>query len=107
MNENADVIQKDADAPTPDVTRLLQVLEAQAAALNKSAGPNKGLRGASFRYGSLIAIVVFALGSVAIMEWMISQLPKPTPMPAPSFSLLHDGKPSSSPVPQQKKAQAN
>ena len=67
----------------PEAAQLLKMLESQTAAQRgrrQMAAP-AGLRSDAFRYGSLIAIVVFGLGSIGLMEWFLSQLPKP-PHPA-------------------------
>jgi len=83
-DESAHPSKPDSETPTPEVAQLLKMVDLQAAALRqRHAGPPKALQGASFRYGSLVLIVVFALGSIAAMEWMLSQLPKPMHSSAP------------------------
>jgi hypothetical protein len=78
MDENAHPTKQNPEPPTPEVDELVRLLEIQAAAQrNRRGATPKGLQGVSFRLGSLIVIVVFALGSIGVMEWMISQLPKP------------------------------
>ena len=78
MDESANPTSPDPEPPTPEVVQLLKLLEIQSATRRGQLAERPGLlRGASFKYGSLIAIVVFALASVAIMEWMVSQLPRP------------------------------
>jgi hypothetical protein len=76
--ENGQPTKPEADSPTPEVAQLLKLLEAQSAMLRTRApGMPTAFQGASFRYGSLVAIMVFALGSVGVMEWMVSSLPRP------------------------------
>ena len=86
-------MEKDGDpnSPTPptpevDAERLLKALEIQMAA--KRARPeavSSDYNLVSFRYWSLIVIVVGTLVSVAIMEYFVSQLPRPRhAQPAPS-----------------------
>lgn len=78
MDESAHPTQPELEPPTPEIAQLLKVLDLEAAAQRERRGALPPvLKGASFRYGSLIAIVVFTFGSIAMMEWMISQLPKP------------------------------
>ena len=85
MDENDDPSKAVAESPTPEVAQLLRLLEMQSAAQReKRAALPKSFQGGTFRYGSLVVIVVFALGSIAIMEWVISQLPKPTAPLAPA-----------------------
>ena len=77
MHESDDSTKPDAAPPTPEVAQLLKIIEMQTAAQRERlAAMPKAYRSNSFRYGSLIAIVVFAIGSVGAMEWIISQLPK-------------------------------
>ena len=79
MDESAHANKPGSETPTPEVAQLLKTLDLQAAALRqRREKPGKSLQGDSFRYGSLILIVIFAIGSVLAMEWMVSQLPKPT-----------------------------
>ena len=78
MDDSAHRNKPDSETPTPEVAQLLKMLDLQTTGLRQSrAKLHKTLQGDSFRYGSLVLIVVFALGSVAVMEWMLSQLPKP------------------------------
>ncbi len=76
------------EPPTPEVAQLLKIIEIQVAAERaRRKGPPAALQGASFRYGSLIIIVVFTFGSLGLLEWFLSQLPKQarsiaTPPPA-------------------------
>jgi len=85
MDESA---QRPTATPAPsqaDAAQLLKMLDVQAAALRgRQEGGLRALQGNGFRYGSLIAIIVFVIGSVAAMEWMISQLPKPEHGPGPA-----------------------
>jgi hypothetical protein len=77
MDESDDTNKPEPAPPTPEVAQLLKLIEMQTAAQrDRLAAMPRAYRSNSFRYGSLIVIVVFALGSVAAMEWMISQLPK-------------------------------
>jgi hypothetical protein len=91
MDESAHPSKPDPETPTPEVAQLLKLLDLQSAARRGPRGlAPKGIQGDCFRYGSLIAIVIFALASVWVMEWMVCQLPKPkaavhtssTPLPA-------------------------
>ncbi|HEX4083951.1 MAG TPA: hypothetical protein VHY22_03490 [Chthoniobacteraceae bacterium] len=67
-----------AESPTPEVAQLLRLLELQTSARRgKRTGAPRSLQGGAFRYGSLVVIVVFAVGAIGMMEWMVSQLPKP------------------------------
>jgi hypothetical protein len=78
MDESAHANKPDPEPPTPEVAQLLKLIELQTAAQrSRHAGRPTIFEGVSFRYGSLIVIVVFALGSVGIMEWVLSQLPRP------------------------------
>jgi hypothetical protein len=76
MDESA---QSNPTPATPEAAQLLKMLDLQTAARRGQATPGlpKALQGASFRYGSLVLIVIFTLGSVGMMEWFVSQLPKP------------------------------
>jgi hypothetical protein len=94
MDERPDPSKPAPEEPTPEVAQLLRLIELQTAAQReRRSGAPKPLQGVSFRYGSLVVIIVFALGSVGLMEWVLSQLPKP-PQPAasvaPAFSVLRD-----------------
>ena len=77
MDEN-DGSKLPAEEPTPEVARLLKILEMQRAAHRE-----RGLRTPSamqtpaFRYGVLIAIGVFAFGSLGVLEWVLSQIERP------------------------------
>jgi hypothetical protein len=66
------------EPPTPEVAELLRLLEVQAAARRERrvAAPSPFGTG-SFRYGSLIIIVLFAFGSLGLLEWLLSQMPRP------------------------------
>jgi len=112
MDENPDPTKPEAEEPTPEVARLLKLIELQTAAI-RSRGEQggrgsvlpKAFRGVSFRYGSLILIVVFAFGSVAVMEWLVSQIPRPAHSSAavpPSLSTPGAKTGNPSPVPQEK-----
>ncbi len=105
MDESAHRNKPEPGTPTPEVAQLLKMLDIQTAALRKDRATRepkrleglKALQGDSFRYGSLILIVVFALGSVAAMEWMLSKLPKPVEgnaKPAASVQGAGNGKPA-------------
>ena len=87
-------------AVAPEVAQLLKLLELQAAAArsDRRAAMPRVFQGVSFRYGSLIVIVLFAFGSVGLMEWMLSQLPRPahstgTALPSISGSAARTGIP--------------
>jgi len=69
------------EAPAPEVAQLLKMLELQTAAARRErrSAAAGGLQGTPFRYGSLAAILLFAFGSVGLMEWFVSQLPRPVP----------------------------
>jgi hypothetical protein len=78
MEENADPNKPPAEPPTPEVAQLLKMLEFQANARRQRHAPAPSpFQTDSFRYGILIAIVVFALGSLGVLEWLLSQIPKP------------------------------
>ena len=78
MDESTHHSKPNPELPAPDVAQLLKLLDLQAAAQRDRRHALSGaFQGVSFRYGSLILIVVFALGSVAFMEWFVSQFPKP------------------------------
>jgi len=78
MDESAHRSKPDPEPPAPDLAQLLKLLELQTAARRdrRHALP-RALQGDCFRYGSLILITIFAMGSVVFMEWFISQFPKP------------------------------
>ena len=83
MEENPDPNKPPAGPPTPDVAQLLKILDIQASARRQRRVPaQSALHAPAFRYGILIAIVVFAFGSLGILEWFLSQLPKPSHPPA-------------------------
>lgn len=78
MDESAHRNKPDPESPTPEAAQLLKLLEAQAAARRERPAPLPiPLQGISFRYGSLVVIVVFCLGAVWAMEWFLAQLPRP------------------------------
>jgi len=78
MDEKADPTRPTLEQPTPEVAQLLRLLELQSAA-RRERQPlvPKSFHGATFRWGSLIAIIIFAIGSIVVMEWMLAQLPRP------------------------------
>jgi hypothetical protein len=92
MDESANATRPGPETPTPQinqlnqvdqVAQLLRLIELQAAAeRNRRPLMPVSLRGVSFRWGSLIAIIIFAIGSVIVMEWMLSQIPRPPAHPA-------------------------
>ena len=87
MDESANATRPGPETPTPQlnqlnqvdqVAQLLRLIELQAAEeRNRQPLMPLSLRGVSFRWGSLIAIIIFAIGSVTVMEWMVSQIPRP------------------------------
>jgi hypothetical protein len=78
MEENADPNKPPLEPPTPEVAQLLKMLDLQASARRQRRAPApSAFQTDSFRYGILIAIVVFALGSLGALEWLLSQMPKP------------------------------
>ena len=83
MDEDAHPNKPPAEPPTPEVAELLRMLEIQAAARRVRHAPAASRFGTgSFRYGSLIIIVLFAFGSMGLLEWLLSQMPKPARPPA-------------------------
>jgi len=76
MEENDKPIKPDGEEPTPDVARLMKILEMQSAA-HRVRGERSAFQAPGFKYGVLLAIVIFALGSLGILEWFLSQLPRP------------------------------
>jgi hypothetical protein len=76
--EEKDANKPHAEEPTPEVARLLRILEMQSAARRDRGvqGPS-GLQTPAFRYGVLIAIAVFGFGSLGVLEWVLSQFPRP------------------------------
>jgi hypothetical protein len=86
MEENAEPNKQPTEPPTPDVAQLLKMLDIQASARRQHRVPAKAaFQTPSIRYGILIAIVVFAFGSLGMLEWFLSQLPKPS-HPTPPIS---------------------
>ena len=78
MDESDHTTKPAEQPPTPEVAQLLKIIELQTQAQrDRLAAMPQAYRGSSFRYGSLIAIVIFAVGSIGAMEYVISQLPKP------------------------------
>lgn len=78
MDESAHPNKPSDEPPTPEVAELLRMLEIQAAARRDRRVPAPRLVGTgTFRYGSLIIIVIFAVGSLGLLEWLLSQMPKP------------------------------
>ena len=78
MDESAHPTKPTPATQTPEVEQLLRLIELQTAAQReRRLGVPSALQGASFRWGSLIGIIIFAIGSVVMMEWMVSQMPKP------------------------------
>jgi len=94
MDESDHANKPPGEPPTPEVAELLRSLELQAAARRERrvAAPSRFGTG-SFRYGSLIIIVLFALGSLGLLEWLLSQIPRPAhPMgTAPAAALAAPG----------------
>ena len=93
MDESAHPNKPPVEPPTPEVDQLLKMLEVQAAlrrgGRERGAAAGSGFQTPTFRYGSLIAIAVFTFGSLGLLEWLLSQMPKPahsagTLVPAPS-----------------------
>jgi len=88
MDESDHANKPPGEPPTPEVAELLRMLENQAAARRERRLPAPSRFGTgTFRYGSLIVIVLFAFGSLGLLEWVLSQIPKParaagTAMPA-------------------------
>lgn len=77
MDENSEPTKPSAETPTTEVAQLMKILDAQRGIrLEHSEGQGMP-RGDAFRYGSLVVIVVFAFGSVMVMDWMVTQLPRP------------------------------
>jgi hypothetical protein len=87
MEENDDLNKPPEEPPTPDVARLLKILDLQAA--QRPRREPSAMQAPAFRYGILIAIVVFAFGSLGILEWLLSQIPRPAHPPAASPSPAH------------------
>ncbi len=69
------------------------MLDAQASARREARAPAASpFRTDGFRYGILIAIVVFAFGSLGILEWLLSQLPRPAhPASTPAAQAMPAG----------------
>jgi len=76
MEENDDPSKPPTEPPTPEVAKLLKILDIQAAAHRKPHPPG-AFQAPAFRYGILIAIIAFTFGSLGLLEWFLSQLPKP------------------------------
>jgi hypothetical protein len=92
MEENADPNKPHSEPPTPDVAQLLKILDIQASARRERRGAaQSALQTPAFRYGVLIAIVVFAFGSLGILEWFLSQLPRPSHL-GPSISTVQESR---------------
>jgi hypothetical protein len=87
MEENDDPNKPPAEPPTPDVAHLLKILDLQAA--QRPRRQPTSFQAPAFRYGALIAIVVFAFASLGFLEWFLSQLPKPPHPAAPSPTPAH------------------
>jgi hypothetical protein len=78
MDESAHPNQPSGETPTPEVAHLLKMLELEAAMRRERRGSSASmLQTSSFKYGSLIAIAIFAFGSLGLLEWFLSQMPKP------------------------------
>jgi len=77
MDENDKANNPDEETPAPEVAQLLKILELQSAARQRRGAPANPLQSSSFRYGSLVAITIFAFGSLGMLEWFLSSLPKP------------------------------
>jgi hypothetical protein len=78
MDESAHSNKPPVEPPTTEVDQLLKLLDLQAAAWRGRRAPaHSPFQSPSFRYGSLIAITIFAFASLAVMEWLLSQMPKP------------------------------
>jgi hypothetical protein len=77
MEENDKPNNPTEETPAPEVAQLLKILELQSAARQRSPARVNLLQGDSFRYGSLVVIVVFTFGSLGLLEWFLSSLPKP------------------------------
>lgn len=77
MDERAERTKPLGAQPAPDMEQLLRMLEAQRTAGKGKAGAAAGFRHPMVRYGALAGIVVFALGSVGLMEMFLSQIQRP------------------------------
>ena len=77
MEENDEGNNPTEERPTPEVAQLLKILELQSAGRQRPHARANPLQASSFRYGSLVVIVVFAFGSLGLLEWFLSSLPKP------------------------------
>jgi len=71
-----DATKPPAEEPTPDVAKLLKILELQSAAQRAKRAPS-AFQAPGFRYGILVAIVIFTFASLGLLEWFLSQLPRP------------------------------
>jgi hypothetical protein len=84
MDESAEPNKPPGEPPAPEVAALLKMLEREAAARRERRMPGGApLQGNAFRYGVLIAIVVFAFGSLGMLEWLLSEMPRPVQKAAP------------------------
>ena len=78
MDESPDPNKPQPGPPAPDVDQLLKMLSAQTAARRERRLPApRALQTPSFRYGVLIAIVVFTFGSLGLLDWLLSEIPRP------------------------------
>jgi hypothetical protein len=78
MDESAHLNKPQVEPTTPEMAQLLKLLEAQTEALRLRQGARRGVRDkSSFRYGGLIAIAIFGFGSLGMLQWFLSQIPKP------------------------------
>jgi len=78
MDESAHPNKPDPEPPTPEVDQLLKMIELQTEAHRvRRGGAPAPFQSVSFRWGSIVVVVIFALGSIGVMEWILSQLPKP------------------------------
>jgi hypothetical protein len=103
MDENDEPNKPTEETPTPEVAQLLKILELQSAARQRRAAPTNPLQSTSFRYGSLVIITVFAFGSLGILEWFLSALPKPArqitgPPALPAAQIVKTGSAAPAPV---------
>jgi hypothetical protein len=88
MDENEDANKPKLEKPTPEVAQLLKILEVQSAARRGRHAPSL-FQVPAFRYGILVVIVVLTFGSLALLEWFLSQLPRPahsSPLASPAQS---------------------
>lgn len=73
MEENAN--KPNGEEPTPEVARLLKILDAQRPTRRERAP--SALQTPAFRYGALIAIAALAFGALGLLEWFLSQIERP------------------------------